>query len=150
MHIYGILMLRDEADILAVNVLYHLSLGLDKVLIVDNGSSDGTDRILRRLARDKRVRWTRDDSPYRQSEIVTELAREAFRSDADWVAPLDADEFFYAPRNNLREILADSKAGGAQSPDHQLRHAARATHKLTSSHDLHDDARRRAGGSGTQ
>ena len=36
------------------------------------------------------MRWHRDESPYRQSEIITGLAREAFRSGADWVLPLDA------------------------------------------------------------
>lgn len=107
-------MVRNEVDIIRVNVLHHLSLGLDCLLIVDNGSSDGTDREFQRLSRDKRVRWHRDHSPwtdYRQSEIITGLAREAFRQGADWVVPLDADEFWWAPEKNFREVLARSAAG---------------------------------------
>ena len=104
-------MVRNEADIIRVNVLHHLSLGLDCLLIVDNGSTDGTDRELQRLSRDRRVRWHRDDSPYRQSEIITGLARDAFRSGADWVLPLDADEFWWAPHGNFTDVLALSTAG---------------------------------------
>lgn len=104
-------MVRNEADIIRVNVLHHLSLGLDCLLIVDNGSTDGTDRELQRLSRDRRVRWHRDDSPYRQSEIITGLARDAFRSGADWVLPLDADEFWWAPHGKFTDVLALSTAG---------------------------------------
>lgn len=112
MKVFGVSMVRNEADIIRVNVLHHLSLGLDCLLIVDNSSTDGTDRELQRLSRDRRVRWHRDDSPYRQSEIITGLAREAFRSGADWVVPLDADEFWWAPEKNFRDVLARSTAGG--------------------------------------
>ena len=109
--VFGISMVRNEVDIIRVNVQHHLSLGLDCLLIVDNGSSDGTDRELQRLSRDERVRWHRNDSPFHQSEITTGLAREAFRSGADWVVPMDADEFWWAPRRNFKEVLALSTAG---------------------------------------
>ena len=111
MKVFVISMVRNEVDIIRMNVLHHLSLGLDCLLVADNGSSDGTDRELQRLSRDKRVRWHRDHSPYRQSEIITGLAREAFRSGADWVVPMDADEFWWAREKNLREVLARSTAG---------------------------------------
>lgn len=109
--LYGIYLVRNEVDIIGLNVLYHLSLRFDGILIVDNGSSDGTERVLRRLSWDKRVRWTRNDSAYRQSEITTQLAQEAFKSGADWVVPIDADEFLYSARGNLKEVLAESTAG---------------------------------------
>src|SRR3712207_6180913 len=94
MKIFGISMVRNEVDIIRLSVLHHLSLGLHRLLIVDNGSTDGTDEELKRLEQDKRVSWTRDTSQYRQSEILTELAREAHRLGADWVVPFDADEFW--------------------------------------------------------
>ncbi len=34
-----------------------------------------------------------NDGPYKQPEIFTELAREAHWRGADWVLPIDADEF---------------------------------------------------------
>ncbi len=62
----------------------------------------GPTAYLEELARGGRVRWTRDDGPYRQAEITTALAREAARGGADWVLPIDADEFWYAPGGGLR------------------------------------------------
>src|SRR5918993_1294352 len=79
MRVYGLLVARNEVDIIRTNVLYHLSLGLDRLLVVDNGSSDGTDRVLRELGKDPRVRWTRDEGLFYHGQIATELAREAFR-----------------------------------------------------------------------
>lgn len=110
MRVYGLSMVRNEADIIRVNVLYHLSMGFDRLLIVDNGSSDGTRRALRRLGRDPRVRWTRDRGPFRQGEIFTELAREAFREGADWVTPVDADDFWYARGVHFKRVLEESGA----------------------------------------
>jgi len=114
MHVVGLMIVRNEADILRVNVLHHLSLGVDRFLIVDNGSSDGTNRILRELSGDGRVKWREDPGPYRQSEITTDLAREAFRTGADWVIPIDADEFWCAPGGDFRGVLEHSTGGGLQ------------------------------------
>lgn len=103
-------MVHNEANIIRVNILYHLSIGFDRLLIVDNDSTDGTDRILRDLGRDPRVRWTRDAGPFRQGEVFAQLAREAFHEGADWVAPLDADDFWYARRGSLRHVLEKTSA----------------------------------------
>jgi GT2 family glycosyltransferase/glycosyltransferase involved in cell wall biosynthesis len=111
MQIVGLMLVRNEADILRVNLQYHLSSGIDRFLVVDNGSSDGTDRVLEELARNGRVRWTRDSGPYRQAEITTELAREAFLGGADWVIPIDADEFWRARDGDLRRVLEQTPAG---------------------------------------
>lgn len=111
MKVFGISMVRNEIDIVSLNVLHHLSLGLDEMLIVDNGSSDGTDRVLQQLGTDGRIKWYRDAGPYRQPEIFTELAREAYRRGADWVLPIDADEFWDAPNGDLRAVLERSSAG---------------------------------------
>ncbi len=111
MELVGLMMVRNEADILRINVLHHLAQGIDRFLVVDNGSTDGTDRVLKELARRGGHRWTRDDGPYRQAEITTALAREAFHSGADWVVPIDADEFWHAPRGDFRRVLANSTAG---------------------------------------
>ena len=116
MQVYGLLVARNEADIIRTNVLYHLSLGLDRILIVDNGSSDGTDRVLRELARDPRVRWTRDEGLWYAGQLFTKIAREAYGEGADWVVPIDADEFWYAPGGDLRGVLEQSEAGALGAP----------------------------------
>lgn len=106
----GISMVRNEADVIRANVLHHLAMGLDRLVIVDNGSTDGTDRVLEDLARQfPKVRWSRDDMPFEQSDLFTSLAREAHAEGADWVLPLDADEFWYA-RGGLKRVLAKTDA----------------------------------------
>ena len=115
MQVYGLLVARNEVDIIRTNVLYHLSLGLDRLLVVDNGSSDGTERVLRELAKDPRVRWTRDEGPFYHGQIATGLAREAFGEGADWVVPIDADEFWYAPGGNFKGVLEESEAGALRA-----------------------------------
>ena len=117
MRVYGLLVIRNEVDIIRTNILYHLSLGLDQLLIIDNGSSDGTDGVLRELSKkDPRVRWTRDEGLWYAGHFFTRLAREAYREGADWVVPIDADEFWYAPGGSFRSVLEKSEAGALRAP----------------------------------
>lgn len=116
MLIYGLYMVRNEADIIHINVLYHLSLGLDRILIADNGSTDGTDEILQQLsAQDSRVQWSRDHGSFLPSRIATGLARQAHEEGADWVVPVDADEFWHVRGGDLRGFLRGSNAGVLQA-----------------------------------
>ena len=111
MLVYGISMVRNEADIIRLNVLYHLSLGVDRLHVVDNGSTDGTDEALQRLSAEyAEVRWSRDDGSFLPSRVMTSLARQAFKEGADWVVPIDADEFWYAPGGDFRGVLEESNA----------------------------------------
>ena len=112
MRVFGISMIRNEADIVGLNIRYHLSLGVDRIVVVDNGSTDGTDRLLQQISSsDSRVSWSRDDGPFLPSVVMTRLAREAHEAGADWVLPIDADEFWYAPAGDFRGVLRDAKAG---------------------------------------
>ena len=110
MKLFGVMMVRNEADVLEVNLRHHFAQGVDQFLVVDNGSSDGTLGVLESFADDGRVRWIRDAGPYNQSEITTDLAREAGEMGADWVVPIDADEFWYAPRGTLKQVLREASA----------------------------------------
>jgi glycosyltransferase involved in cell wall biosynthesis len=116
MKIFGVTLVRSEADIIAVTIRYHLQLGLDGLFVLDNASSDGTDKILERLAQaDDRIRWSRHEGEYQQAELTTGLAREALRAGADWIVPFDADEFWYAPCRAFRDVLASSRAGALRA-----------------------------------
>ena len=111
MKVFGVMLIRDEADIIRLNIEYHLALGIDRLLIVDNGSSDGTQDELSDLSRGGAIEWSEDPGPYFQPEITTRLAQWAIQQGADWVLPIDADEFFYAPDGDFRGVLRRSTAG---------------------------------------
>lgn len=116
MNLFAISTVRNEADIIDLNVRYHLRQGVDRFLIIDNGSTDGTTQRLARLARDPRVRWSRDAGDWHQAEAQTELARAAARAGADWVMSVDADEF-WAPSgaaSSLKEALAACQGEAAE------------------------------------
>lgn len=109
----GISCVRNEVDLIATTIRHHFNEGFDYLYVVDDNSGDGTARELERLAAaDKRLRFSRHRSnAFRQSEIVTSLAREAVRYGATWIVPFDADEFWHAPgglAKALRSVTADT------------------------------------------
>ena len=112
MRVFGVLVVRDEVDVVRLCVLHHLTAGCERILVVDNGSSDGTTTVLRRLAKRTPLSWTFDPGPYLQDELMTGLAGEAVRAGADWVLPLDADEF-WTGEADLRAALASRLESGA-------------------------------------
>ena len=93
MRIMAVSMIRNDADIVA-SFLGHCGALFDRVFAVDHYSSDGTAEMLaaatRKMPLTLRTFRQRDK---RQGDILTALAREAFADGADWVVPLDADEF---------------------------------------------------------
>ena len=92
---------------------HHFAQGVDQFLVVDNGSSDGCDPVLESFAEGGRLHWIRDSGSYNQSDITTDLAREAASMGADWVIPVDADEFWCAPGSSLKAVLRDATAAAA-------------------------------------
>ena len=102
------LVVRDEEDILAANFDYHLAQGVDVILAIDHGSSDGTPDILRDYERTGRVRSFRDEArPHVQAPRVNRLLRVAAEEHgADWVIHCDADEFWMSAIGSLRDVFA--------------------------------------------
>ncbi|RTL52152.1 MAG: glycosyltransferase family 2 protein [Bradyrhizobiaceae bacterium] len=107
MKIVGIMMQRDELDIVLYNVLHHLDfVGLDQFIVADNGSTDGSLEALYRLAEtEPRLRVVEMAGPYDQARRVNSLYQMALENDADWVVPLDADEFLPVGRDRLERAL---------------------------------------------
>jgi hypothetical protein len=109
MRLFGITMVRNEADIIEASVRHNLSL-LDGLCLIDHGSVDGTSAILVQLQRENlNLRIVRDPSVgFFQAERMTALARETIsRERADFVFVIDADEFVKAKsRDSLERELA--------------------------------------------
>ena len=112
------MMVRDERTILATNLAYHRSVGVEEFFIVDNGSTDGTADILANEEhRYGDVHWRLESGPFRQSEITTALASEATAAGADWIVPIDADEFWWTDGADLPSVLGESPdVGGFLCP----------------------------------
>lgn len=110
--IAAVLVVRNEVDIVRLCVLHHLGMGCERIFVLDNGSSDGTEVVLQRLAARVPLSWSSDAGTYRQAEFATGLAQDAARAGADWILPLDADEFWVAP-NGLRAALDSASDCGA-------------------------------------
>jgi hypothetical protein len=103
------IMVRDEADIVAAMLEHHLAQGVDRFVVTDNGSIDGTTAILQAYA-DRGLVDLRHDPVHRkqQSSVVSGMASDAFtQHEATWVINADADEFWVAvdPTMTLREAL---------------------------------------------
>ena len=103
--IFGVMLVRNEADIIQANLRYHLSLGIDHILVVDNGSTDGTLQKLERFVETGRVHVSSRPGVFLQSAMASDIAREAFLRGADWVIPIDADEFWHVPDGTLGDLL---------------------------------------------
>ncbi|GAA1425552.1 glycosyltransferase family 2 protein [Agrococcus citreus] len=104
------MMVRDEADIIAATIEHHLAQGIDRILVTDNASVDGTREILEAYAAVAPITIF-DDPEHRkqQAQVVTRMARLAFEEHgADWVVNGDADEFVRAvdPSLTVAEALA--------------------------------------------
>ncbi|MEQ9662441.1 MAG: glycosyltransferase family 2 protein [Parasphingopyxis sp.] len=106
------LLVRNEADIVRENIDFHLTRGVDHVVAIDNGSTDGTRDILSDYARQGLA--TVIDEPqqdHAQAEWVTAAALMA-RDElgADWILNNDADEFWLPPSGNLKWDLVTARS----------------------------------------
>ena len=105
--VMGLAMVKDEADIIE-DVLQHMLQQVDQVMVVDNGSTDGTREILSDLPI---VVMDDPEVGYYQERRMTALAHHAHMSfGADWVVPFDADEMWFSPMGTIAEYLSNTTA----------------------------------------
>lgn len=106
--IVAISWVRNEEDIIEWFVRHNAAF-VDRMIVIDNGSGDRTLPILRLLQGEGLpLDILCDQAPFhRQDAALTELLPEALRMGADWILPLDADEFLCAaPGRDVRTLLA--------------------------------------------
>jgi hypothetical protein len=101
---------RDEADILELNLRYHRAQGIDEFIVTDNGSTDGTLEILERWRERGHLRLisepNADDFRDQGHWWVTRMGRMGADLGADWVLHADADEFWWPVDGDLRQSFS--------------------------------------------
>lgn len=118
MSVIGIAMVRDEADVIA-GTLRHMADEVDELVVLDNGSADGTRDILSDLC-DVLPLTVLDDPEigYYQSRKMSQLAAKVAARDRDpigtWIVPFDADEIWYGPRR-IGDLLEETDATVAKA-----------------------------------
>lgn len=142
MRLIAVSMIRNEADILP-DFLGHCAALFDEVLAVDHSSADGTSEMLAAAAGRLPLRvWRFGCRGKMMSLVVNGLVREAFARGADWVFPLDADEFPLLPD---RAALEARLAGAAPLLAWRWRNlwpADRGTFSRFAAEGLHETAAR--------
>jgi hypothetical protein len=115
--VWAVGIVRDEADIVETVVTNLVAHGVERVLIADNLSTDGTGAVLERLARTLPVTVLGDRlAAHYQAEKTTLLARAAARAGAGWVLPFDADEVWTCRGATVAQWLASCDADVVQVP----------------------------------
>jgi hypothetical protein len=106
MRIHGIMLIKDEADVIRATITEALR-WIDRIYVLDNGSTDGTWEIVRELAGTQVVPWKQDTRTY--SNALRAEVFHAFREQAQegdwWCYKMDSDEFYVDdPRSFLSGV----------------------------------------------
>jgi hypothetical protein len=106
--VVGLYLVRNEVDVLETNLRHHFANVIDEAIVVDNGSTDGTLELLGDLAEDMPLQVASEVGHSYQGDRVTRMARFATQQGADWVLPIDADEFWVATDGPFRTVLEET------------------------------------------
>lgn len=115
--VWGVSMVRDEADVVGYTIEHLLAEGLDHVIVADNMSTDGTYELLREMSATLPITVVRDRLPaFHQAHKISRLARIAAAGGADWIVPFDADELWCADGGSLVDVLRTSRESVLDAP----------------------------------
>lgn len=104
--IHGIMIVKDEVDVISFTV-DRLKTWIDKLYILDNGSTDGTWEYIQAIADDVVIPWKQDPSPFSgtmRSALFNEFCNNVKPGDW-WCCKCDSDEeYVQDPRVFLSRI----------------------------------------------
>ena len=93
---------------------WHLHLGVDLILAMDHGSTDGSVEVLERYAKTHPVVWfpipERNLDKYSPADELAAIARGTYA--ADWIIHCDVDEFLCTTGADLQTIFAQADRDG--------------------------------------
>ena len=93
----ALLCVRNEGAFLLEWLAHHRAVGFDNFVVFSNDCDDGTDKILDHLAHTGWLTHVRNEGPYDKGGIQFTALKTAANLEvlqrADWVLPLDVDEF---------------------------------------------------------
>ena len=108
MRIVSLTYARNEEDILEAFVRHHVG-AIDLMFFILHRSTDDSKRILEQLQQEGMpvIFEESDDLGYMQNEAVTRLMHRVARDEqADWIVPLDSDEFLVGIGAEPRSVFA--------------------------------------------
>src|SRR5690606_3411492 len=97
--------------VVAVAVAHHLGIGVERIHVIDDGSSDGTGELLQALvaAASGRVSYEFVDGEQDpQSRVANAAANRLIAEGARLVVPFDADELWDLSPEALAALAADA------------------------------------------
>lgn len=109
--ICGVAVSLNEADICGISLRHAFAHGIQRIYIRDAHSTDGTRDIFAEIIREGHDLVVQDDDNdyWYQEQVTTELIAQAGDEGAEWIVPLDMDEFPYPAdgHETLAETLRD-------------------------------------------
>jgi hypothetical protein len=98
---------KNESHILKEWIEHYLNQGVDKIFLVDNGSTDSYYSILQPYISTGKVDLVKDNKKYAQVELYNKHFLHKCKA-YDWVIVCDLDEFIYGRKycNSIKEFLS--------------------------------------------
>lgn len=133
--IYSLLVVKDEVDVIAAS-LKDACRWSDKIIVIDNGSTDGTWETIQQLSNEypQVIPWLRYEGPFHiglRSKAFKAFRHEMTRNDW-WNVRLDADEFYPGDvRGFLANVPKCYRTIKKESTDYVLTHEDLAQHEFS-------------------
>ena len=103
--------MKNETDILREWIEHYRWQAVDKIFLIDNGSTDDPDRILRDHIDSGFIEYFCDRSLTGRRSITGRYsARRIIRRKVEWLVIADLDEFWFLPRRSQERHRNDPRA----------------------------------------